>query len=618
MSSRPLDLYSERYAASGSMGSNFKRLLGTPANDRLETVLREAVQNSIDASLDRNEVRIRIRYRSLAARQVLLLADTVFAHTPWIGSDPGGLLATLGRTRLPVLEISDFGTTGLDGPTRADRFPDANTRTNFVDFVCNIGTPRDRTGGGGTYGFGKSAYYAASTCSTLLIDTVVRDGAGFERRFIACHAGDSFDRKVSGEMQRHTGRQWWGREGMNGGFVDPATGDEAQRLSEELGMSPRSRGDTGTTVVLLDPVLGDMGPRDLGMRIAGILLSNFWPRMTRDTPRSRRIRFELEVDGQEVGVPDPENCPPLNIFCEALSCARTGVATPGVRLHTVECQRPRKVLGTLAYKSDLKATRVQVHGDLFQGIRRSHHIALMRPVELVVKYLEGSEVQDERLEWAGVFIASEEEAVERAFASAEPPAHDDWVPASIQDKSQRTFVNVALRRLREHALSPFDQLAGGGSQIDRLEPLARVAGALGRVLDHTAGGGAGPIPGGQGGSPKSGRKRGSSASTPRFSHLLMDEVGVVAVFVTQVEFPAGTPGSVLSATASVVLEGSTQNDGDDIESAPVVIGMRRAGDSTIDFGPRYLVTSAGEIEIHVRMSGEYAATVGVELERVPD
>jgi hypothetical protein len=35
-----------------------------------------------------------------------------------------------------------------------------------------------------------------------------------------------------------------------------------------------------------------------------------------------------------------------------------------------------------------------------------HHIALMRPVELVVKYLEGNPLPDARLEWAGVFIAA--------------------------------------------------------------------------------------------------------------------------------------------------------------------------------------------------------------------
>ena len=75
----------------------------------------------------------------------------------------------------------------------------------------------------------------------------------------------------------------------------------------------------------------------------------------------------------------------------------------------------------------------------------------MRPVELIVKYLEGHPLPDERLEWAGVFVASGEDEVERAFAESEPPAHDDWKPNNLPKGRTKTYVNVALTRLKEAA-----------------------------------------------------------------------------------------------------------------------------------------------------------------------
>lgn len=50
-----------------------------------------------------------------------------------------------------------------------------------------------------------------------------------------------------------------------------------------------------------------------------------------------------------------------------------------------------------------------------------HHVALMRPAELVVRYLEGRPAPDEDREWAGVFRCSDEPDIETAFANSEPP-----------------------------------------------------------------------------------------------------------------------------------------------------------------------------------------------------
>src|SRR5690606_26852557 len=66
-----------------------------------------------------------------------------------------------------VMTVSDRGTTGLGGPTRADS---AVTRNHdFVSFVRNVGEPRDNELGGGTYGFGKGVFYLVSQAGTILV-----------------------------------------------------------------------------------------------------------------------------------------------------------------------------------------------------------------------------------------------------------------------------------------------------------------------------------------------------------------------------------------------------------------------------------------------------------------
>ncbi|RZJ40162.1 MAG: hypothetical protein EON87_18615, partial [Brevundimonas sp.] len=69
----PLDLFSEPFAPSGGLaGDGARKLLGAPSLTQLQTLLREAGQNSWDAS--RGEaIRISIRLRTLTSEQAMVL-----------------------------------------------------------------------------------------------------------------------------------------------------------------------------------------------------------------------------------------------------------------------------------------------------------------------------------------------------------------------------------------------------------------------------------------------------------------------------------------------------------------------------------------------------------------
>lgn len=59
----------------------------------------------------------------------------------------------LRETTPRLLVISDRGTSGLDGPVRADLPVGKGEKRNFVDFLRNVGQPPSAEGGGGTFGY---------------------------------------------------------------------------------------------------------------------------------------------------------------------------------------------------------------------------------------------------------------------------------------------------------------------------------------------------------------------------------------------------------------------------------------------------------------------------------
>ena len=210
MSFEPLTIQSEPYSRTGSISAQgVSRLLGKPNLSPLELVVRESVQNSWDARLQaqtENSESIpapeyRIRWRRLNQEQRAALRDVVLPNAPIESSSCQELIQAVNSDELAALEIADFGTVGLGGPTDASVVPESGESTNFVDFVRNLGTPRDVELGGGTYGYGKSSLYAISGCSTIVIHTQTAQG---ETRLLAAHLGDAFDRRNLSTIVRHT------------------------------------------------------------------------------------------------------------------------------------------------------------------------------------------------------------------------------------------------------------------------------------------------------------------------------------------------------------------------------------------------------------------------------
>ncbi len=613
MSDPILHLHSEPYGSTGNIGENFRRLLGAPSLDPLQTVIRESVQNIADAAKLGTGPEILIRIRTLGATQRNVLRDQVLSELPQDTTSRQQIRSALEADPLVVLEICDFKTVGLGGPTRSDRIPVGTEQTDFIDFLRNIGTPRDTEHGGGTYGFGKVALYRASSCSTIIVDTLPHDAGPGGRRLIGCHVGRSFEIPEDGMLRRFTGRHWWGIRDPEDGIVDPLTGPDADELANALGFPDRRHRGSGTSIMIVGFRSEDDDLRIAANRIVESLLWNFWPRMMEDVPASRRFRCTVMLENEEIPVPAPETLAPFDLFCKAMRAARL---REGNDVRRIKAQKPAKFLGMLAIEKGLRSPRRPLvpTGSLVPAQLR--HIALMRPVELVVKYLEGQPLPDERLEWAGVFLASDEDEVERAFADSEPPAHDDWVPDNLPKGHGKRYVNIALRRLREAAAEMGLQPAKPAGGESDGPPLARLAGRLGAVLEDVAGDGAGKRRS-MGGGARS-RPRRARASRPLFERLEAGEAGTIAMFSTEVTQDPKRSGTTLQASASIAIEGTGVKRAGEDAPVPEVLSITWIDGGKTSPGDMFdLAGREGRFEIAVRVPDDCAVTAEVDIFEEP-
>lgn len=483
MPSTVLQRQSEKYSPLGNISAQgIQRLLGAPTLNRLQTVIRESVQNTWDAAKGKRRPLYQIHLRSLSGDQLVAMRESIFRDS-LSGTGQSALLTALAHDKLRVLEISDFGTSGLGGPTDASAPPDGEV-TDFVDFIRNIGTPRDTAWGGGTYGYGKSSLYGLSACETIVVDTQTRYQGKPERRLIASQLSESFTLNDGANAGRYTGRHWWGDfADTEGECLEPVRGDAAAELATRLGLTPRSEKDLGTSILIINPLLGEEDDRSVLNAIQSTLLWNFWPKMVRYEDGEAAMDFKTVLSGIEKTLPDPEECPPLDLFVDSM---RKIKRDEGI---DIDCQRPIKHLGKMAISKGLRKERRPelIDSDGYGFPDRSAHVALMRPAELIVKYLPGQALPSNSVEWAGTFLCSSEHEVEKAFADAEPPAHDDWIFRFLPKGHSKTFVKTALKRIKEQMEQLVTPQAVNPEATQR--PLAEISERMGSVLAQSLGDG---------------------------------------------------------------------------------------------------------------------------------
>ncbi|MFJ4755848.1 hypothetical protein [Streptomyces sp. NPDC088763] len=584
---------SEAYApgGGGTAEGALRNLDGTEL-DPLTLLVRESAQNSWDARTGDGPVDYHVDLRTLGPGEAPLWRDLLGTGAPLAGHLK--LRASLARPVLRVLTVTDTGTRGLGGPTRADVAVPG--KSDFASFVRKTGSSSNTSGRGGTYGFGKAVFHLVSAAHTVLVHTRCLVEGRLETRLIGWAVHESYTVERDGTTKTYTGRHYWGR--VEDDYVEPLVGAEADAVAASLGLDRLPDGETGTTVAILDPSFGDRTDAEAMQWMVEAMVWNLWPKMLPeggDAP----MRFFARHDGRAVPVPRPSEVPHLRPFLWAYNDMD----------HPVEHKSLGRALGRLGMRKFIapagRPSRVAQEAGIGE---RLHHTCLMRPVDLVVTYLEGPPFYEETGGYAAVFRA--DAGMDRVFAAAEPASHDAWLVEKLTGDDRR-LAKQALRKINDamkeaSGPAPASNEAGEGVSLAGMSRLMAglMAGTAGEGAEAvfaksaTPSGGAGGTGGGfgEGGIP---RPRGGSGGSSGRRRVLYDgdlEYEILdgeAVLVQRFTLPDAGP-CVVHGRPAVAL-----GDGRGVESEPplgasipTVLGWR-AGEGPLTSGSS-LSTEGGD------------------------
>ena len=187
------------------------------------------------------------------------------------------------------------------------------------------------------------------------------------------------------------------------------------------------------------------------------------------------------------------------------------------------------------------------------------------------------------LDIAGVFLVDERSLdgeIEKAFSLSEPPVHDDWVSAALDDRHHKIYVNGALRRIKEQ-LQEFTMPAAENGGVEAPQPgLGAFSEMLGGLLAESClgtGARVQPVGGGAGGG---GGARGLKvAITDAPALQLHPKYGRVLAVPFRVE-AASAARITLRAKAAVVLDGGLEREPPEGADQAVVKAMIFQPDGT--------------------------------------
>lgn len=442
------------------------RLLGKTELSRLAVLIRETAQNSWDARRQKGRPIFGVSLRRTDFRLRQDIADLLSE----------GRIKDLDvlkrRTNFRVLEVYDRGTKGLDGP--ADLSPAGSGRpARFQDLILKFGVSHNNGTTGGTYGFGKTAAFAFSGVGTVVYWTRCRNPEGeIEDRLIVSAFGESYQDKGV----QYTGRHWWGVVSEERDSVGPVIGPPATELAEKLFERGFEEGETGTSILILDPVIADEDDHesaigepldrfnsdaaeleaDFARRARHAIRANLWPKMVPAPGETiSPMEIELRVNGDPVDLGDAETGA-LALWgagLNAIRAMRSGAdevnGPQGLPISVIEISRNRKVIGHLSLVKRVPAMEPYLESDDLDPSRgdesRLLRIALMRgQAELVVTTVDW--VQRDApagMDWLAVFKSADE--FDEFYAEAEPPAHDNWVTEGSSSESSKIIRHTKTR-----------------------------------------------------------------------------------------------------------------------------------------------------------------------------
>lgn len=141
-----------------------------------DALVREVIQNSLDAAVEGETVRLRFAFNQLEeGRETLVMRRFFEGLPPHLNSQEFVERDPLEEEELDFLVVEDFGTTGLVGDPRVYSDRDADAENSFFWFWRNVGRSGKAESDLGRWGVGKTVFPTSSRMFSYFGLTTRRD-----------------------------------------------------------------------------------------------------------------------------------------------------------------------------------------------------------------------------------------------------------------------------------------------------------------------------------------------------------------------------------------------------------------------------------------------------------
>ncbi len=416
----------------------------------VEVFLREAVQNSFDAKCEScSGINFGIRAYTFTDDQYSNFIDLFQVENSGKPTFYSKYLAPKIKKTMLNLEITDTNTVGLTGYPGVTSKKD--TKQHFSKFVYETGNDKgEDSNAGGSYGYGKAAFYSFSKLRTICVYSRIRSDSSerretiYQSRFIVI----TTDERITDSV---IDRCWWGREETNidsaATYAAPILNEQADNIAVSIGLKKFEDNETGTKLLILDAGVDHSDKTEQEIKTIDQIFINdlpryivhwYWPKIV-----TKEINFFLEYKGKPIPIDDPHEIYPYSEFiiayedgCLNYSDRRIQEAT-GYKRSTFN--KPSAELGFVSIKkSQVAVGRKCEYRDLFKEFETSiPSVAFMRGIGHIVFYKHYNFVDPNIIKDTcfGVFKVNATSCtangtpgeIDRYFRDIEDQTHERWV-----------------------------------------------------------------------------------------------------------------------------------------------------------------------------------------------
>lgn len=224
-------------------GSSLLRLIQNSHTPVIDLLIRESIQNSLDASMDsKTPVNFDISVKSFEKEMGIRHFEGI----------KNGLNERFGESTQESIVIRDSNTTGLTGPLHQEFIKD-NHFGNLLKLIYEISMPQEKKEAGGSWGLGKTVYFRVGIGLVIYYSRVKLETGKYQSRLAAClvedeSKDDALIPNNDGRLKR--GIAWWG-ETHSGESTKPLTNEqEINEILSDFNLEPYGENETGTTIII--------------------------------------------------------------------------------------------------------------------------------------------------------------------------------------------------------------------------------------------------------------------------------------------------------------------------------------------------------------------------------